>query len=150
MSKKHYSDSDNTDYDDIILEKNHKINLKNIIPINKTLKTNDIKNIMFEKINDHYSYGKYGDFKVIIMNKNGFINGTKLCKDGNKQFKNWIRNSDSKKSISDTAKELGLDADDMLILIKGGQNALIRGTYVHYELVTEIAFWTNKKFKIMC
>ncbi|AVG46723.1 N domain-containing protein [Acanthamoeba polyphaga mimivirus] len=38
----------------------------------------DIKNIIFEKINDEYYWGKYGDFKV-IMNLDGYINVTKLC-----------------------------------------------------------------------
>ena len=39
----------------------------------------DIRNIIFEEINNKYSYGKYGTFDVIIMNKNGYINATRLC-----------------------------------------------------------------------
>lgn len=52
----------------------------------------DIKNICFEAINDEFSWGKYGDFKVIIMNKNGYINVTKLCDEAGKRFENWLAN----------------------------------------------------------
>jgi len=56
----------------------------------KILKTYDkdaIQNIIFEDINDVYAYGKYGDFNVIIMKDNGYINATKLCKDAHKDKK---------------------------------------------------------------
>ena len=39
-----------------------------------------LNQIIFEHIDDKYAYGKYGDFKVIMMTKNRFINATKLCK----------------------------------------------------------------------
>jgi hypothetical protein len=38
-----------------------------------------MQDIVFEKINEKYGYGYYGEFKVIIMLKNGYINATKLC-----------------------------------------------------------------------
>jgi hypothetical protein len=45
---------------------------------NKTIKDgNNIMNIVFKDINDDYAWGKYGDFKVIIMKENGYINATK-------------------------------------------------------------------------
>jgi hypothetical protein len=51
-------------------------------PSNKILKKkNDIREISFKDINDVYSWGNYGDFKVIIMKENGYINATKICND---------------------------------------------------------------------
>ena len=42
----------------------------------------NIKNIILEDINDDYIWVQYGDFKVIIMKSNGFINATKICNEG--------------------------------------------------------------------
>jgi hypothetical protein len=54
-------------------------------------------NITFEHINDDYAWGKYmGDFKVIIMKKNGYINATKLCTLGGKHYKHWKENKGTK------------------------------------------------------
>jgi len=39
----------------------------------------DIRNVIFKKINDDYSWGKYGDIMVIMMNENGYMNVTCLC-----------------------------------------------------------------------
>lgn len=39
----------------------------------------DIREIIFLKINDEFSWGKYADFKIIILKKNGYINATKIC-----------------------------------------------------------------------
>ena len=55
--------------------------------------------ISYESIDETYAYGYYGDFKVILNTKDGYINGTKLAADGGKQFKNWIRLQHSKEMI---------------------------------------------------
>ena len=64
--------------------------------------------IAFEKIDDNYSYGTYDDFKVIIMNSNGYINVTKLCKQYGKYFKHWLQNDSSKDLIAEVDKVLAL------------------------------------------
>jgi hypothetical protein len=41
-----------------------------------------MNDIIYEDLGDKYNkyaYGMYGDFKVIIMKENGYINATKLC-----------------------------------------------------------------------
>jgi len=50
--------------------------------------SDDIRNIIFKDIDDKYAYGKLGNFKVMLMKKNGYINATKLCKDAKKEFSN--------------------------------------------------------------
>jgi len=51
-----------------------------------------LSKIAFEQIHGNYWYGSYGEFKVVMMKDCGYINGTKLCKDGGKKFKEWKRN----------------------------------------------------------
>lgn len=112
------------------------------------------KNISFEAINNDYSYGNYGDFKVIIMNRNGYINATKICydmktKNGNKkEFKQWKFNSISQEILIEISNETHITMDNLLIPITGGKIMEIRGTYVHPLLLTHIAYWISPKFAI--
>ena len=39
-----------------------------------------LNQIIFDYINNDYAYGKYGEFTVIMMTSNRYINATKLCK----------------------------------------------------------------------
>jgi hypothetical protein len=57
---------------------------------------NDIKDIVFRKINNEFIYGLYGDFKVVMMMKNGYINATKLCQltTNNKHDSDYDDNND--------------------------------------------------------
>ena len=68
-----------------------------------TLQTNnnnlDITKLAYEKINDKYSKAKYGEFDVIMDMTTGYINATKLCTDGGKQVKAWLRNDGNKELI---------------------------------------------------
>ncbi len=52
--------------------------------------------IAFENINDTYSYGLYGEFKVVINTHNGFVNATKLVADGGKHLYHWLANQRTK------------------------------------------------------
>ncbi len=118
------------------------VDVKKILPVDNTLAIDDIKNIRFQDINDDYCYGKYGDFKVIIMKKNNYINATHLCKSYNKEtkeFSKWKRNASSQDLIEGTAKGLDMKASELLISITGGRTPLIRGTYVHYEILADVA-----------
>ena len=86
------SDTENSENEAEKIQKK-KININKMTKINKNLKKGDICNIIFEKINDEYSYGKYGPFVVIMMTDTGYINATKLCQlDENKRFRNWKAN----------------------------------------------------------
>ena len=58
-----------------------------------------ITNLAYETINEKYSRAKYGDFDVIMDITNGYINATKLCADGGKQMKAWLRNDCNKELI---------------------------------------------------
>jgi len=49
-----------------------------------------MSDICYEQIRDNYWYGQYSKFKVVINKSNGYINATKLCIDGGKQFKKWL------------------------------------------------------------
>ena len=37
----------------------------------------NLSDIVFEHINEKYTYGAYGDFKIMMMKKNSYINAAK-------------------------------------------------------------------------
>jgi len=105
----------------------------------------DLNNIIFEKINDKFSRGKYGDFDVIIMKKNSYINATKLIHDapGNKQLADWTRGKFAKALMNNVSSSLGISRDALYVVITGGRITKIRGTYVHPDLIPHIASWAS-------
>lgn len=100
-----------------------------------------ISEIIFEHINDKYAYGKYGEFTIIIMKENKYINATKLCSANKKRFDHWLENANSKKLIENLS-DTNLKAT---IKISGGygKSGLINGTYVHPSLMEHIIRWMN-------
>jgi hypothetical protein len=94
-----------------------------------------MQRIIFDYINTDYAYGKYGDFTVIMMTSNRYINATKLCKQYGKEFKHWKENIGNKQLIEEVEKEIN---DKSFIIKTGGKNELLRGTYVHEKLMNSI------------
>jgi len=108
-----------------------------------------LQKIGYEAINDKFSYGNYGEFKVILMNSNGYINATKLCASAKKQFVHWMENKQSKALIESVENEIKNVAEEKaFIKITGTSNTLIRGTYVHPLLITHIASWCSAEFAV--
>lgn len=106
-----------------------------------------LKNIIYEDINDEYGRGKYGDFDIIIMKKNTYINATKLCKEGGKRFSNWSR-LDHSKEFMDTLNGLLRSEQAIAIKINDTSENELRGTYVHQDLIPHIASWVSPMFAI--
>ena len=131
------------------MNRKHKLRL---LPDRKTVlcelnsQINNICDIVYEKICEGYWYGMYVDFKVIIKRENGYINGTKLCTDNNKMMKNWLRNA-STKVLLDKFKEMNPGVLDQ-ILIKGGKNVDVRGTYIHPLLIPSLVSWVSPEYTL--
>jgi hypothetical protein len=63
--------------------------------------------VIFEHINDDYAWSKYmGDFNVMIMKENGYINASKICSENSKLIAGWTRGDFSKRLISDLTEDL--------------------------------------------
>jgi hypothetical protein len=80
---------------------------------------------------------------------NGYLNGTKLCLDYDKQMKNWLRNA-SVKTLIEQFKRMNPGVPDQ-ILIKGGkkmEKLETRGTYIHQQLVPTLVSWVSPEYAI--
>lgn len=112
------------------------------------------KNGTLESISNEFSLFKCGKFEAVIMNKNSYINLTKICsqsktKNGNNiGFGHWRETSKSKEILDEVSRLTGIDVSDLLINIVSGNknNTINRGTYGHPMLLTPIAAWISPKF----
>lgn len=115
-------------------------------------KKKDIRNIIFKDINEDYAWGKYGDFKVIIMKENGYINVTKMIHAANpkKKFNDWYRGKNADELTNEVCAGTGFSAAEILVTIPTGPKNLtcIRGTYAHPDLIPHIAAWASPAFAI--
>src|SRR3977135_1447196 len=59
-----------------------------------------MSDIAYEQIQGKFWFGQYGDFNVVLDKESGYINVSKLCRDGGKKCKNWKRNNSSRELIA--------------------------------------------------
>src|SRR5271156_2915334 len=135
-----------------------------------------LADIAFEQISGNYWYATYGPFRVIMMKDSGYINATKLCSSGGKDYKNWSRLNGSRQLIEAVEKRVVLvniqpsfqslentlgDGPEQIcarpsvtckIVEFGGYGKverIISGTYCHPKLIPHIASWVSVDFAIM-
>ncbi|QRM15445.1 N1R/p28-like protein [Mudlarkpox virus] len=95
-----------------------------------------------------------------MMKENGFINATKLCKLGGKEFYKWTRLDGTKELIKKVeeinniwkAKSSPPDLEGMILEIKneskGKHRYEVAGSYVHQDLIPHIASWISPSFAV--
>src|SRR5438552_8253888 len=133
-----------------------------------------IQDICYERIVDNIWFANYFGLKVIMNYDNGYINITKLCADGGKQFKHWKELKHSKEmmefyekrinntstadlltqldqSISSAVIPAAEPANHIKVLYpyaggKGDAYDICRGTYIHPLLIPHIACWVSMEF----
>ena len=118
---------------------------------------NDIRNIRFEEIGNDgkFSWGRYSDFKVVIMNKNGYINTSSLIKCHNKRnkkklFTGWSNGKNNKAFLEELSKEIKIPVKELLISVKNGNyhQTFTWGTYAHPDIIPHFASWLSPVFAI--
>jgi len=109
--------------------------------------TYNLSELIYESVSDEYGWGKYGDFKVLIRRKDGYINASKLCKDGGKLIGNWSQMQGSKQYVEEFKGSIGIPIDPLEAIVTGSNDT--RGTYAHPLLIPHIASWVSPKFAIM-
>ena len=84
------------------------------------MSVNNINNnnqfVAFQDINEQYAWVNYGQFKLLMMKRNGYVNVTKMCDEGDKSFFNWKKNSRSKELIKCLLKKACLSRINIIIV----------------------------------
>ena len=68
-----------------------------------------INELVFEQIEGNFWYAAYGQFRVVMMKDTGYINATKLCNSGGKEFKKWSRLNGSQELIQALERNMALE-----------------------------------------
>jgi len=103
-----------------------------------------LSQVCFEQIKNNYWYGLYGEFRVVMDRNTGYINATKMCRAGGKDFHDWSR----LKSTLELIKSFNiLNADNEVLDNTLNEENVLRGTppgipgglckYVQIENFTE-------------
>ena len=116
-----------------------------------------LADIAYEQIEGKFWYGRYGQFRVVMMKDCGFINATKLCRDGGKDLRDWNANKNSKDLLQCLATKLGDDGDSESIfvrkIIRTAQQTdvekAVSGTYYNPLIIPHIACWISPDFAIL-
>src|SRR3981189_3413734 len=58
-----------------------------------------LSEIAFKQTSNNFWYGAYCEFRVIMMKDSGYINTTKMCSSGGKEYSDWLKNKSSKELI---------------------------------------------------
>ena len=84
-----------------------------------------------------------------LFREDGYINATKLCKDGGKLFGHWKCLDSSKRHIEELSKELSIPIDKLLEITKGGNVKKInQGSWIHPRLGMLLAQWISPTFAV--
>ena len=120
--------------------------------------TNNVEHLKITFNNESFTKGTYNGIKVIIHDKDGFINATDMCNQFNKRFRkifenhSWQQYYSTFKRINTTSPEKGGCSDDEFIyqLNKGIPDSKkeLRGSYVDKRLINYIAIWASREYAV--
>src|SRR5271156_5464453 len=136
-----------------------------------------LTDIAFEQISGNYWHAAYGPFSVVMMKDCGYINATKLCSSGGKDYCNWSRLKSSQELMEAVTRKLndtkvlenkqptisntlgdrnpdiwGLRSPPCKIVKNFNQTeveCIISGAYCHPLLIPQIGSWISAEFAIM-
>ena len=86
-----------------------------------------------------------GSSITIPMRKDGYINGTMLCKAGGKKFNVWNRLKNTTELITALESQTGFSISQ---LIEGNSSKYEQGSWIHPDLAIQMAQWISPKFSI--
>src|SRR5271156_6690338 len=70
-----------------------------------------LSDIAFEQIDGNFWYAAYGPFRVVMMKDSGYINATKLCSSGGKDYFRWSQNKVSQELKEEVSEKLNMARD---------------------------------------
>ena len=132
-----------------------------------------VSELVFDQIEGNFWYAAYGPFRVIMMKDTGYVNVTKLCRSGGKEYKDWVRLKGSHELIHALENKLALEnthATSTSMLRDSSEQicselsppckfiqtsnlteveCIKSGTYCHPLLIPHIACWVSPDFALL-
>jgi hypothetical protein len=103
------------------------------------------RKLYFETRNGEKFYDDhYNDVHIIVRDKDGYVNATKMGNDNGKEFKALLRNQEWTNIIDKFASLwVGENSPPPLIELSKGYSNKIKGYYIHPKLVHFVAHWCS-------
>ena len=80
--------------------------------------------------------------------RDGYVNATRLCKTAGKRFGTYYQNQQTKDFIGALSTDVGIPTSGLVQIIKGGNEKLAQGTWVHPQVAIHLAQWLSPEFSV--
>ena len=80
--------------------------------------------------------------------KDGYINATLLCQQAGKHFNDYHRLAQTRAFLNELSAETGIPVSGLLQIIKGGNDKLDQGTWIHPQVAINLAQWLSPAFAV--
>jgi hypothetical protein len=101
------------------------------------------KDIIYETAEYSFGLGKYDTFEVVLIKENSYVNATKLCASGKREYRIWCR-LERTKSLMKYYKS-SHPSWNIIMSMRDLPNS-VKGIYVHPKLVPHILMWISNEF----
>ena len=104
------------------------------------------RKLYFEtKDGDRFYDDHYNDIRIIVREKDGYINVTKMCSDNGKRFRDYIKFDEWKEieKIFQSSEGSGNSHRVPLYELRQGYPAKVTGSYIHPKLIHFVAHWCS-------
>jgi len=98
---------------------------------------------------------KYKEIEILFsqdIDKNLYINATKIAKHFSKTPKDWLKNQDTQSYIEALLKTYNYLNNNILVKVLKGNfaNGQEQGTWIHQKLIIAFARWLSPEFAVWC
>jgi hypothetical protein len=94
--------------------------------------------------NETFTEGTYNGVPIIIRDKDGYVNATKMCNQFDRKFKRIFENHAWQQYLHEFEKKYEVAPYEL----KKGFSIDIRGTYIHPKLVNYVVFWASPMYAV--
>jgi KilA-N domain len=117
-----------------------------------------LSQIAYLQIKENYCYGAYGDFRVVMMKDNGYINVTNMCISGKRNYWDWSRSGTNNELVETVNRILNANTAETAlpqaacIYVRPACHKIQRGVRCFSQIQRELLFkWRvhNSRFAIL-
>ena len=80
--------------------------------------------------------------------RDGYINATLLCQQAGKRLGHYLENRGTNDYLEALAADVGIPTSALVQIIKGGNDKLIQGTWVHPKVAINLGQWLSPEFAV--
>jgi hypothetical protein len=134
---------------------------KKIVELNNQIKDTSEQVVVNQQITQLNSL-MFNNVVIVSRSEDNYVNATQLCQAGNKKFNHWYSLESTKQlinvlnadagipvsGISSLKSDTGIPASQLVDIIKGGNDKINQGTWLHPDLAIQLAQWISPTFAL--